>query len=267
MSFWTQKIVVVTGGTQGLGKEITLAFAEAGATVVAIARNTKRNEEFVQEHTNGVLKIESLTVDVSDDDSVSSAIAEIKSRHGKIDVWVNNVGVSIRADIRATGLEEYKRLMELNFYTAVRCSTAVMDELDSASGHLVNIGSLSSKTAWPFMAPYSASKSALASYTHQLRIEGPSNVHFLLVCPGPIQRADSGQRYKGQTDGLDDSANQPGGGAKLKGLDPKWLAQKIVAACQNRKTELVIPWKSRLLFSIAQLFPRIGDWLLRRFKK
>ena len=84
------------------------------------------------------------------------------------------------------------------------------------------------------------------------------------MCPGPIAREDSDDRYTDQSADLPDEAAQPAGGAKLKGIDPDWLAEKILDACQRRKPELVIPWKVRLLCSLAQLSPKLGDWLLRK---
>jgi short-subunit dehydrogenase len=157
--------------------------------------------------------------------------------------------------------------MQLNFFSAVRCTQAVLPELTRSSGVLVNIGSLASKTAWPLMAPYAASKHALSAYTHQLRLEGPANVHFLHVCPGPIKRADAGRRYDAEagTTKIPEAARRAGAGAKVSGIEPLNLARRIVSACERRQSELLVPWHSRFLFAIAQLSSTAGDWLLRRF--
>ena len=130
---------------------------------------------------------------------------------GRLDALVNAVGLSTRKLIKDTSLADYREYMAVNFESAVRCSLACIDLLVEARGHLVNIGSLSSKTAWPFMAPYTTSKMALAGFTQQLRLEGPAELHVMLVCPGPIRRNDAGQRYQDQTDGLPDEAAKPGG--------------------------------------------------------
>ena len=87
---------------------------------------------------------------------------------------------------------------------------------------------------------------------------------MLLVCPGPIARDDSGQRYDNQATELPDAANKPGAGVKLKAIPPARLAASILKACQQRRPELVIPAKAKLLFAIAQLSPAMGDWLLKR---
>ena len=262
---WSNKIVVVTGGTAGLGKAISLEFARSGASVITISRNPDNGTSLQTAAGKDCPPITCLACDVTQDQEVADTVAAVVADRGQVDVWVNCAGASTRADIRTTGVESYRAQMEINFYSTVRCSLAILEQLARTSGHLVNIGSLASKTAWPFMAPYSASKHAVASFTHQLRLEGPANVNYLLVCPGPIRREDAGERYDEQSAGLPDSARLPGGGAKLKGCDAAQLARQIRIGCEKRKLELVLPWKSRLLFGIAQVSPRIGDWLLKKF--
>jgi hypothetical protein len=92
-------------------------------------------------------------------------------------------------------------------------------------------------------------------------------VHTLLVCPGPIQRDDAGRRYAEQSANLPASAAEPGGGAKLKGIEPQRLATLIVRACERRQAELVVPWWIRILVALGQLSPRLGDWIVGRMTK
>ena len=90
-------------------------------------------------------------------------------------------------------------------------------------------------------------------------------MHYLLVCPGPIRRADSETRYAEQAAGLPDGVSKPGAGAKVKGIDPDELAGRIRIACEKRKLELVMPWKARIAFALSQLSPWLGDKLLKKF--
>ena len=138
--------------------------------------------------------------------------------------------------------------------------------LAESHGHLVFIGSLASKIAARYLGAYPTSKFPLAALAQQLRLEmGPKGLHVLLSCPGPIARADAGQRYDERAAGLPESARKPGGGVKLTGIEPAWLAEKILFACQRRRSELVVPGRARLLCAIGQLSPALGDWLVRRF--
>jgi hypothetical protein len=86
----------------------------------------------------------------------------------------------------------------------------------------------------------------------------------MLVCPGPIARDDAGQRYANEAGDIPAAAQAPGGGAKLKAINPDRLAEKILSAAAARKPDLIVPSKARLLFAISQLSATWGDWLLRR---
>lgn len=255
MGNWKDKIVVVTGGSAGLGKAIVDEFASAGATVISLSRSKL-------EDSGNVLHLQA---DVTDDQSVVTAIDSIIASHQRIDVWVNNVGKSTRVAFQEASIEQYRDLMEINFFPAVRCSLAVLPHLEKSSGSIVLIGTLASRTGWKNIAPYVASKHALSGFAHQLRLETSPKVHSLFVCPGPIRRDDAETRYQQQAEGLDESAAAPGAGVKISGIDPSYLARKLIAAVEKRKSELVMPRKARLLFAILQLSPRLGDWLLGKF--
>lgn len=264
MGIWNNKVVVVTGASDGLGRAIAMTFAAAGAHAVALARNESRLKDVCSQAQQQGLSLDWVVADVTNDQSIEEAIKEIVRRRGQIDVWVNNVGKSTRIKFEQCGVDRYRDLMELNLYSTVRCTLAVLDQLVATSGQVVNIGSLAAKTGWPNVAPYSVSKHALAAFSHQLRIEGPPNINCLFVCPGPIRRPDSQVRYQTESQGLGAAASLPGAGVSLKGIEPRDLAQKIVRYCELRKAELVVPWYSRLVFSIGQLSPTIGDFFLRR---
>ncbi len=264
MSFWKDKIVAITGGSAGLGLAIAREFGRQGATLVIISRNLANLELAIAALKQDQIDAHAIVADVLIVEQIAQAVAEIVSRFGRIDVWVNNVGRSVRIDLAQATADHFRELMEVNLISAVNCTRAVLAHLERTSGHLVNIGSLSSRTAWPFLAPYTTSKFALAGYTQQLRIEGPANVHYLLACPGPIQRDDSGLRYQGATEQLPGHALQPGAGARIEGLSATKVAKGIVRACQRRRVELVMPLRVRLLFVIAAFSPQLADWVLRR---
>ncbi len=264
MAHWKNRTVVVTGGSDGLGREIALNFARHQAKVVILARQEAALRQVADQAQASGLQVDWIVADVTDDQAVATAVKEIIRRHAAIDIWVNNVGKSARVAVNECGVEIYRDLMEVNFYSAVRCALAVLPHLAETDGQLINIGSLACKTGWPFVAPYSASKHAMAAFHHQLRLEGPPNVNYLLVCSGPIQRPDAGRRYEGQAAGLPEAAKRPGGGVKLRGIAPERLAEIIERGCRRRKKELVIPSYARIAFAISQLSPWLGDLLLRR---
>jgi uncharacterized protein len=95
---------------------------------------------------------------------------------------------------------------------------------------------------------------------------GDRGLHVLLVCPGPIAREDASMRYAGAV-GVPEKAQAAGVGARLKAIEPDWLAGAILNACERRRLELVVPGKAKLLFAISQLSASWGDWLLRRMTR
>lgn len=268
MSYWSDKVALITGGSQGLGLAIARALVAAGAHVVITARDQQRLSGAAAALSTTDRKCGWLPADVTQQDQVESLVAQTVQMHGRLDLLVNCAGKSARGAIATTSAEQFRELLELNFLAAVRCTQAALPHLLPSRGHVVHIGSLAAKSASRYLGAYAASKFPLVAYAQQLRLElGPQGLHTLLVCPGPIRRDDAGTRYDSAANNLPPEARQPGGGVKLQGIDPDWLARRILTACERRQPELVVPARAKLLFAIAQLWPSLGDWIVTRMTK
>jgi short-subunit dehydrogenase len=268
MSYWTDKVALVTGGSAGLGLAIARALAGAGAHVTIAARDADRLAAARDSLIAGGKACAAIPADVTKQSDCERLVTQTLAERDRLDLLVNCAGRSARGKAAATSADEFAQLIEINFLSAVRVSRAALPHLVASRGHLVFIGSLASKSASRYLGAYPASKFPLAAYAQQLRLElGPQGLHTLLVCPGPIRRDDAGQRYDAAAENLPPEARRPGGGVKLKGIDPDWLATRILLACQRRKPELVVPARARLLFAISQLWPRWGDWIVTRMTK
>ena len=265
MSYWSQKNCVVIGGSRGLGLAIARAIVAAGGHVVLVARNEADLTTVAEELGS---QSSSIRCDITDQADVDELFARLGREFSSIHAVFHVAGKSARQAILDTSAEDFHDLMNVNFYAAVRCAQQAAPMLTKSRGHLVLVGSLASKTASKFIGPYAATKFALAAYAQQLRLElSDDGLHVLHVCPGPIARDDAGDRYNDQTSGLPESARKPGAGAKLNPIDPNRLATQILQGCEQRKIEIVVPWKAKLLFVISQISPRMGDWLLARRTK
>ena len=268
MEYWSNKTALVTGGSRGLGLAIARALVAAGAHVVITARDQEQLATAARGLCSSDRTCGWLPADVTQSDQVEALIAQVLQLHGRLDVLVNCAGKSDRGEVASVPSERFRELIELNFLSAVQVTSAALPQLLAARGHVVFIGSLASKIASRYLGAYPASKFPLAAYAQQLRLElGPQGLHSLLVCPGPIARSDAGSRYDAEAAALPAAARRPGGGVKLKGMDPHWLARRILRACERRHAELVVPRRARLLFALAQLSPTVGDWLVRRMTK
>lgn len=261
-SFWTEKVVLVTGGSSGLGLEIATAFAEKGAHVVIAALEKEAVESVTRDFRAQGKDALGFAVNVCVDEDVQRLKNEVLSRFGRLDVLVNAAGRTDRGKTLQCDAEHFAKVMNLNFLALVRVTCAFLPALLESKGRVVNIGSLASKSASRWTGGYPASKHAVAAYSQQLRLEHRGNLNVLLVCPGPIQR-DMERLYP--LEGLEDlpeSARRPGAGVKVSRISPQKLTAAILRASEKGKAELVMPAKARILFTISQLFPALGDWLV-----
>lgn len=265
MDYWKDKVVLVTGGSSGLGRAIADAYAAAGSKIAVVGLEQPQVEQAAAEMQSAGRDVLGLTADITRQEDVDNLIGRTLERFGRLDVLVNNAGRSMRGSVLDTTPEQFRDLMELNLIALVRCTQAAMPHLLERRGHVVNIGSLASKSAARWVGAYPATKFAVAAYSQQLRLElGPKGLHVLLVCPGPIHR-DSPRLYplEGEED-IPDEARQPGAGVRLNTISPDKLTAAILHACQRRKPELIFPARVRLLFGISALWPSLGDWIVRK---
>jgi len=265
VSYWQNKVALVTGGSSGLGRMIADAFADAGAKLVIVgleADAVRKTEDEIRSTGADVLGI---AADVTRQEDVDQIMPAVLERFGRLDVLVNNAGRSMRGKLLDTTAEQFRDLLELNLVALVRCTRAALPELLERRGHVVNIGSLAAKSAARWVGAYPVTKHAVAAYSQQLRLElGPEGLHVLLVCPGPIARQDERLYPLEGLQDLPDSARRPGAGVKVGKIDPQKLSRAILRACERRRPELVMPGKARLLFAVSQLWPSLGDWIVRR---
>ncbi len=265
MSFWQNKVVLVTGGSSGLGRVIAEAFADAGAKLAIAGLEADAVQKAADQMRSVGYDVLGVHADITRQEDVDRLLAETLARFERLDVLVNNAGRSMRGKVLDTTPEQFRDLMELNLIALVRCTRAAVPHLLQHQGHVVNIGSLAAKSAARWVGAYPATKFAVAAYSQQLRLElGPQGLHVLLVCPGPIQREDA-RLYP--LEGLEDvpeRARAPGAGVRVRAIPPQELARAILRACQRRRPELIVPGKARLLFALSQLWPSLGDWIVRR---
>lgn len=264
--YWSGKTCLISGGSAGLGLAIAEALAKRGARLALAARNEQRLEEAAERLRGlGALDVIVAPADVVWQEDVDRLHETIVSEFGTLDLLCNCAGRSLRGRVLESSAEDFQQLLDVNFLATVRLTHAFAPQLLEAKGHVVNIGSLASKVAPRYLGAYPASKHALAAYTQQLRLENAdAGLHAMLVCPGPIAGTDV-SRYQATTKGLPSEAASAGGGAKVSAIDPEKLAERILIACEKRRPEFVVPWKSKLLFAASGLSARMGDWLLNRF--
>jgi NAD(P)-dependent dehydrogenase (short-subunit alcohol dehydrogenase family) len=188
------KIVLITGSSTGIGLATAVTLARAGHAVFATMRNLGTTGELQALIAAERLPITTLALDVDDDSSVAEAFETALAKHGRIDVLVNNAGIGWPGAIEETPLDSFRRIMETNYFGALRCIKAVLPGmLARRSGLIVNVSSIVGRIAIAPGAAYAASKHALEALSECLSQEVKVfNVRVALVEPGPIATAKAG---------------------------------------------------------------------------
>ena len=180
------RIALVTGASSGIGQAIATALAEAGATVVVVARRAERLAALVQaiEATGG--QALALPGDVTNEAFAQGAVAETIRRYGRLDVLVNSAGTINAGNVENANLGQWRHMIDVNLLSALyTCHAAVPTMRAQGSGNIINIGSLACRTTTPVFNPYATSKFGLNAMTDGLRQEvGPHGIRVCMIAPG-----------------------------------------------------------------------------------
>src|SRR6201993_1961741 len=186
---YTNKIVLVTGGTSGIGKATALAFAEAGAKVVITGRREKEGADVVEEITKTGGTAAFVRADVAKDADVAKAIDFVLSSHGRLDVAFNNAGVEIAGPLNEVTEEQYRRTFDINVWgvlNSMKHEVAAM--LKNGGGAIVNTTSVAGHIALPQASIYVAAEHAVEGWTKAVAVEfARQGIRLNAVAPGTIE--------------------------------------------------------------------------------
>ncbi|GMV46147.1 MAG: hypothetical protein AMXMBFR66_15450 [Pseudomonadota bacterium] len=250
------RVVVVTGAAGGLGRALVDAFAAAGAQVAALDRDAAllRQADFA------AAAVRRLVCDVADEADCRRALAEVRDAWGGIDVLVNNAGITHRSAFAATRPEVIRRVMAVNFFGALHCTHAALDDLVARRGLVVAVSSVAGFAPLVARTGYAASKHALHGFFDSLRSElEPLGVEVLLVCPAFIRTGIDKNALGG--DGTPVRHAQAIVGRRAT---PEAVAAKIVRAAARGRRLLLPDRVSRLAWWVSRLAPR---WYARQMAR
>lgn len=181
------QVAIVTGGTSGIGKATALALKASGCTVYEFSRRAQ-----------GVEGLHHIAADVTSEDSVRAAVAQVMDAEGRIDILVNNAGFGISGAIEFTSAADAKSLFDVNFFGMVNMNRAVIPIMRQAGrGRIVNLSSVAAPVPIPFQAYYSATKASVNAYAMALANElRPFGITVCAVMPGDIHTGFTAARRK-----------------------------------------------------------------------
>lgn len=260
MSF-TNKVVWLTGASSGIGKATALALSENDAKLIISSRNIKKLEE-VRMLCKTPENVKILQVDLDDYHNLEKLVQEAISLFGRIDILINNGGISQRALAIDTDLIVDKQLFKTNYFGTVALSKALLPYFVARkSGHFVVITSVVGKIGTPLRSSYAASKHALHGFFDSLRAEiYKDNIDVTLVCPGYVNTNVSMNALTG-----DGTAQNSMDKKTAAGLAPDYFAKKLLKAIRNKKQEVVIGGVlEKLSVYVKRFFPRILATMVRK---
>ncbi len=258
------KTVLITGSSRGLGLAMALEFGRRGARIVLTARDGEELDRartllLRQEAVEGPDEVLVLPADLRKPEEVEHLVQRVTNTWGKVDILVNNAGVITVGPIENQSLQDFREVMDANFFTGLHCTLAVLPQmLARRDGTIVHIASIGGKVAVPHLLPYTASKFAEVGFSQGLHAElRQKGVHVLTVCPGLMRTGshvnalfsgDAEKEYRWFSMG----ATTP-----LISTSARHAAQKIVRAVIARETEIAITPQAILMSRLAQVSPEI----------
>lgn len=243
------EIVLITGGSSGIGLAAARRFLSRSARVWLTARDAGKLDEAARELGGDVT---TFPCDVTDPASVAALAAALGEREGRLDVLINSAG---QLDLAASGesaAEMAERLMRVNYFGVTRVVAGMLPLLRAGSRRsIVNLSSFAGKLTPPYWSAYCASKHAVQAYSHALRQElKPEGIHVGLVLPGPVASP--------MTDGLLNTPMYPVPfGVPVISTDR--VAKAIVSCVARRRREVVVPGRFAPLLRLAAAFPGLVD--------
>ncbi len=259
MSVFLNKSIVITGGSDGIGKALVQAFLQAGAKVATCGRNYDKLYQLQSTNSGKPLMIH--TADVSKEQDCKNFIEAVIKNFGTIDILINNAGISMRAEVEEVELEAIKKVMDINFWGTVYCTKFALPFILQSKGSIVGVSSIAGFRGLPGRSGYSASKFAVNGFLESLRTELlESGVNVMWVCPGftasNIRRASLNKKGHSHGETSMDEGSM---------MSAEECATHIMKSIEKRKRTLVLTFTGKRAIFLNKFFPRLADKFTRNY--
>jgi short-subunit dehydrogenase len=249
----SDKVVVVTGASMGIGKATAKVFADQGASVVLLSRDAGRAEaaRFHVGHSDRTL---ALSCDVRHREEIDRVISLALHHFHRVDVWINNAGHGLLDSVAQMDMDKCRETFETNLFGTVMAMQAVIPVMtQQGSGTIINISSVAGHIPLPFHAVYSATKFAMNAIGKASRIElKAAGIHVMTVCPGYVRTDFSANAIRGR----EMKTVRP---STTRGVTADRVARAVLRGYLKRKREVVVPWTMHPVIKLYQLFPGLVE--------
>lgn len=264
------KVVLITGSSRGLGLALAEEFGKAGAKLALAARfpaSLERARTVLLER-GAIKNVENAFLfpsDLRDAEQAERLIQETTKQFGRVDILVNNAGIITAGPTESQTIEDFRNVMNTNFFSGVHCTVAVLPQmLARREGAIVNIASIGGKIAVPHMLPYTASKFAVVGFSEGLNAElRAKGVRVTMVCPGLMRTGSHlNAQFKGDAEReyrwFSLAASLP-----LVSTSARSAARQIVRAVSAGKSEIAITPQAELAARLTNLSPSVTTSIMQ----
>lgn len=258
MNFMKDKVVVITGASSGIGKAMAFEAAKRGAKVMIGARNVEKLEEISKQIKAENGQVAYIKMDVTKEEDCQNLISKTIQEYGRIDVLINNAGISMRAILEDLDLSVIRQLIDTNFWGTVYCTKFALPFILQTKGSVVGISSIAGFKGLPGRTGYSASKFAMQGFLEALRIENiKKGIHVMVACPGFT--ASNIRNTALVADGSQQGETPRDEG---KMMSAEEVAKHVMKAIDKRKRTLILTWQGKETVLASKLIPGISDRLV-----
>lgn len=250
------KVVIITGASSGIGLACAYEFAKQGAMLSLAARNIDKLVEVQKEIQAQGGKVLVVQTDVTNELDCKTLIEKTFVEYGRIDVLINNAGISMRALFKDADLSVIKQLMDVNFWGTVYCTKYALPHLLSTRGTVAGVSSIAGFVGLPGRTGYSASKFAMHGFLEALRTENlKTGLHVLIAAPGFT--ASNIRKTALMADGTTQGGTPR---QEDKMMTAEEVASHIYKAIEKRKRTLILTFvEGKLTVFLKKLFPALLD--------
>jgi short-subunit dehydrogenase len=258
-SFFENKVVVVTGGTDGIGKALVDLLLRAGAKVATCGRNHDKLYSLQSAYPS--FPLHTMVADVSSENDCRRFMETTLKVYGGVDILINNAGISMRALLKDADMEVLRKVMDINFFGSVYCTKYALSSLIERKGIVVGVSSIAGYRGLPGRSAYSASKYALQGWLEAVKTELlDDGVHVMWVCPG---FTTSNIRHAALNKDGASHGETPMDESKM--MSAEECAERILAGIRKKKRTLVMTFTGKRTVFLNKFFPGLADKLVHKF--
>lgn len=261
MSGFSDKIIWITGASSGIGKALAIELSNQNAKIILSSRKTKDLEQ-VKKQCKNTNNVKIIPLDLEDYTNLRTKVDAAIAAFGRIDILVNNGGISQRSLVKDTLIDVDKRIMDINYLGTVALSKAILPHfIKNKNGHFVVTTSIVGKIGTPLRSSYAASKHALHGFFDSLRAEHfKDNISVTLVCPGFVNTNVSKNALTGNG-----TPQQKMDVATANGIAPERFAKLMIKVIKNKKEEVYIAgFKEKLGVFTKRFYPKLLSKMIRK---